>query len=111
MLGEHVDFRADLYSLTLCAYFALTGSSPFGGGTPASILARHTIGSLPDLKSARSDLNDELIRVLKKGAARDPADRFESAAAFEQAVIESQRRGWLNRFRRWWRSLGRRGLE
>jgi serine/threonine protein kinase len=111
LLGEHVDLRADLYSLTLCAYFALTGSSPFGGGTPASILARHTIGSLPDLKSARSDLNDEFIRVLKKGAARDPADRFESAAAFEQAVIESQRRGWLNRFRRWWGSLGHRGLE
>ena len=111
MLGEHVDLRADLYSLTLCAYFALTGSSPFGGGTPASILARHTIGSLPDLKSARSDLTDEFIRVMKKGAARDPSDRFESAAAFEQAIIESQRRRWSNPFRRWWQNLRHRGSE
>ncbi|UCD23992.1 MAG: protein kinase [Gemmatimonadota bacterium] len=101
MLGEHVDLRADLYSLTLCTYFSITGASPFGGGTAASILARHTTGSLPDLKHARNDLSEEFIRVMQKGAARDPADRFQSAGDFEQAVIESQRRGWVEPLRRW----------
>ena len=36
---------------------------------------------------------------------RDPADRFQSAGDFEQAVIESQRRGWVEPLRRWMRGL------
>lgn len=102
MLGEPVDHRADLYSLTLCAYFALTGSSPFGGGTPASIVARHAVGSLPDLRAARTDLPDELVRVLTRAATRNPADRFESAEAYESALTEALRR-YSSGPPRWWR--------
>jgi len=102
MLGEPVDHRADLYSLTLCAYFALTGSSPFGGGTPASIVARQAVGSLPDLHAARPDLSDDLVRLLTKGAAREPADRFQSADAFEGALTEALRRESSSPLR-WWR--------
>ncbi|UCG89016.1 MAG: protein kinase, partial [Gemmatimonadota bacterium] len=107
MLGEPVDHRADLYSLTLCAYFALTGSSPFGGGTPASIVARHAVGSLPDLRAARADLPDELVRLFTRGAARDPAERFQSADAYEHAVTEALKRG-SSSLLRWWRKNLRR---
>lgn len=102
MLGEPVDHRADLYSLTLCAYFALTGSSPFGGGTPASIIARHAVGSLPDLRAARPDLDDGLVQVLSKGAARDPAGRFQSAEDYETHLHEALRPG-SSSLLRWWR--------
>jgi serine/threonine protein kinase len=89
MLGEPVDHRADLYSLTLCAYFALTGSVPFRGGTPAVIVARHAMGRLPDLAAVRGDLPDGLVQTLVKGAALEPSDRFDSAEQYAQAIAES----------------------
>lgn len=103
MLGEKVDHRVDLYSLALCAYFALTGAEPFGGGSTTAILARQTVGALPDLASIRSDVPLYLIEALTKGAALDPERRYESAEAFAAALIQPtapRRKGlfaWLRR--------------
>ncbi len=94
MLGEPVDERADLYSLTLCAYFALTGASPFGGGSATSILARHAVGTLPDIPTTRDDVPQELVKVLAKGAARAPSDRFQSAESYREALDQSLRSAW-----------------
>ena len=69
MLGGPVDHRADLYSLTLVALYGLTGRLPFGGGSIESVLARQTLGELPDVRSVRPDVPGELIRVLARGAA------------------------------------------
>ncbi len=113
MLGEPVDHRADLYSLTLVALYGLTGHLPFGGGSIESVLARQTMGELPDVRSHRADVPGELIRVLARGAAREPADRFPSAEAFEDALedaLRAERLGALKFFRRFpfrrWRSRG-----
>jgi len=102
LLGDKVDNRVDLYSLTLCAFYALTGRAPFGGGSPTTILARHTVGALPDLTS-RADVGDDLIRVLAKGAARDPDGRYDTAESYAHALAESLRPRWrkpLHRLRR-----------
>jgi len=93
LLGEKVDERTDLYSLSLCAYFALTGSLPFGTGTPLSLIASHTTGSLPDVNAVRQDVRPGLLRVLANAAARDPDNRYESAAAFEAALRKQARSG------------------
>jgi serine/threonine protein kinase len=100
MLGDHVDRRADLYSLALCAFFALTGSLPFTGETPTAVLARHASGKLPDLASMRPDVPKPIASALLKAAALDPADRFGSAAEFSAALSLSERRtrsSWLDR--------------
>ncbi len=99
MLGEPVDDRADLYSLTLCAYYALTGASPFGSGSATSILARHTVGTLPDIAAARDDVRPELVKVLARGAARAPSDRFQSAESYLQALEQSLKPVWANPLR------------
>jgi serine/threonine-protein kinase len=88
LLGETVDHRADLYSLTMVIMYALTAQLPFGGGSVESVLARQTMGHLPDLTARRSDVPDELIRVLERGAARDPEDRFPSG---EDYLVELDR--------------------
>jgi len=101
MLGEPVDHRADLYSLTLCAYFALTGSPPFSGTSPTSILARHAVGQLPDVLSMRLDVPEHLARTLTRGAALNPSDRFESADEYIRQLTPKSRpvrRGGLA----WW---------
>lgn len=91
LLGEPVDHRADFYSLSLVAYFALTGELPFQGGTIESMVARHTAGLLPDVSAYRSDVPESFLRVLHHGAARDPAERFESAEAYARALEDAMR--------------------
>ncbi len=103
LLGGKVDHRADLYSLALCAYFALTGAEPFGGGSTTSVLARQTVGTLPDLANIRSDVPLYLTEALTQGAALDPERRHESAESFAAALTPTtapRRKGlfaWLQR--------------
>jgi eukaryotic-like serine/threonine-protein kinase len=98
LLGERVDQRADLYSLSLVTMFGLTGRSPFEGVSLPGILARQSAGQLPDVRTLRPDVPDPLLRVLRRGAARDPADRYASAqeyiAAFEGALQQWRARPW-----------------
>ena len=105
LLGEPVDARADLYSLSLVISYVLTGEPPFGGGSIESILARKTRGDLPEIGDARDDVPAALIDVLRNGAARDPANRFPSAHAYADALAGALRPrgrgpfGWLRRGR------------
>jgi serine/threonine-protein kinase len=107
LLGEKVDHRTDLYSLSLCAYFALTGSLPFGTGSPIKVIASHTTGSLPNVSAMRQDVNAGFLRVLAKAAARDPENRYESAGAFAKALREHAGSGKPSLIDRWWRAVGK----
>src|SRR5947208_9190539 len=95
LLGEHVDQRADLYSLGVVAYFALLGRPPFEGATPEAILAQQTTNQLPNLHESRPDVPRELEAVLRTAVTGDPAARYPNAQAFRAAVRHS--RGFLRR--------------
>lgn len=86
LLGEPVDHRADLYSLTLAAYYALTGQSPFASTTLEAVVARQAAGLLPDVLALREDVPKRLVHVLAQGAERVPADRFTSAEDYARAL-------------------------
>jgi serine/threonine protein kinase len=91
LLGESVDHRADLYSLTLSAYFALTGTSPFGGGTLESVLARQTTGRLPALRTARDDVPASVESVLARAAHPDPSKRYPDGRTYAGALQDAGR--------------------
>jgi serine/threonine-protein kinase len=84
-----VDARTDLYSLGAVAYFALLGRPPFEGASPEAILARQTAIGPPPLATERRDVSRELEAVLKRAVASDPAERWESAAAFRDALANA----------------------
>jgi serine/threonine-protein kinase len=86
LLGERVDQRADLYSLGAVAYFALLGRPPFEGPTPEAILAKQTTDALPSLRDAREDVSREIEEVLRRAVSSDPERRFQTAAAFREAL-------------------------
>ena len=91
LLGEPVDARTDLYSLSAVGDFALAGTPPFSGGTVESIIARQATGELPDLEPRREDVPDRLIAVLQKGASPNPGDRYRSATEYAQAIKKASR--------------------
>jgi hypothetical protein len=72
--GRPVDEAADLYSLALVLYEALSGSNPVRGATPAATVRR--IGRiLPELARARADLPRGLTDAIDVALAPLPEHR------------------------------------
>jgi serine/threonine protein kinase len=88
--GREVGMQADLYSLALVIYEALSGENPVRGATPAATVRR--IGRpLPPLQRARRDLPLALTRALDRALAPAPGDRGtleQLRLAFEQASTD-----------------------
>jgi eukaryotic-like serine/threonine-protein kinase len=72
--GGEVGEAADLYSLALVLYEALSGVNPVRGPTPAAT-ARRIGERLPSLQHHRRDLPRELTRALDRALEANPALR------------------------------------
>src|SRR5438874_5890890 len=77
---------SDLYSLAVVAYEMLTGRVPFQADTPAATLLCHVTRDMPPTRELRGELSAHLEDVLRRGLAKRPQERYESAAAFVAAL-------------------------
>lgn len=84
--GERVDHRGDLYSLGIVLYEMLTGDIPFATDSTWALLQAHVQETPPPVREARPEVPEWLDRVLTKALAKDPAERFSSAAEFHEAL-------------------------
>lgn len=73
-----VTVRTDVYGLGAVLYRALTGRPPHAGDTAAEVF--HSITSKDPEPFDASGVSPELQAVATKAIARDPRDRYESAA-------------------------------
>jgi serine/threonine-protein kinase len=97
LLGEKVDQRSDLYSLSAVAYYALLGHPPFEGVTPEQVLARQTTDQFPDLRTAVPDVGPGLANVLQRALQSAVDRRYATANDFLQVLNRVTRRGRLER--------------
>lgn len=72
--------RSDLYALGATMYYALSGCPPFPGGTPLQKINWHRNDSPPPIRSLSPGLPVDLAAVVSKLMAKNPDDRFASAA-------------------------------
>ena len=86
LLGERVDQRSDLYSMSAVAYYALLGHAPFQGKTVEQVLAKQTTNQLPSWRGRRDDIPESLEHVLDRALSAEVEARYASAAEFLQAV-------------------------
>jgi serine/threonine-protein kinase len=77
-----VDSRSDIYSLAVVVYEMLAGAPPFTGPNPRAIMARRLMAGPPPLTGVRPDLPPAVEPAIVRALARQPADRFETAADF-----------------------------
>jgi serine/threonine-protein kinase len=83
-----VDARGDIYSLGAVAFFALTGRPPFQGKTVGQILAAHRSEPPPPLGDFRPVVPADLAAVVACCLAKEPGDRFQSAADLDRTLAQ-----------------------
>ena len=81
--GAPVDQTSDLYSLGIVLYELLTGVVPFTGDTPVEIAMKH-LSTIPDPPSTlRPEIPPDLDLVIMRALAKDPGERYQSAAEMD----------------------------
>jgi len=86
-LGAPASPRTDLYSLGVLLYHLVTGSFPIRATTIDELQAGHGARAGVRLRDARADLPAGFVRVIDRAIASDPSSRYETAGAFEAALV------------------------
>lgn len=84
--GRPVTAAADLYALGVVLFECLTGRPPFESEDPVELSRLHARMPVPPLAGLGLRVPEGLDALLGTALAKDPADRFPDAAAFERAL-------------------------
>jgi len=80
LLGENVDFRADLYAAGCVLFESLTGRTPFVADNPITLVAKQLEERPPSPASLNAEVPEPLAQLILRTLSKDPADRPASAA-------------------------------
>jgi eukaryotic-like serine/threonine-protein kinase len=84
--GERTDERSDLYSLGISLYEMVTGERPFHGDSSFSLMAAHINQAPTPPVELQPEMPAGLNQIILTSIAKSPAERFQSAEAFRNAV-------------------------
>ncbi len=84
--GGRVDARSDLYALGMVAYYALSGNLPFKSDSLATTLEHVRTTPVPSVSLVATQAPRRLTRIIDTCLRKDPADRFDSAVTFAEAL-------------------------
>jgi membrane-associated phospholipid phosphatase len=84
--SEVIDGRTDIYSLGCVLYEMLTGETPHTGASPDAVIAKKLYSPVPRAAVLRPTVPESLETVLAVALARTPADRYQTAAQFREAL-------------------------
>lgn len=85
-MGLPLDARSDLYSTALVLYELLTGNKAFSGKLPKAVYDRVSNPVPPAPNTSDPRVSKLFDQVLRKALAKEPANRYQDAAAFAQAL-------------------------
>jgi eukaryotic-like serine/threonine-protein kinase len=86
-LGQHVDQRADVFSVGVMFWEAITGARMWKGVDDVVVLGKLINGDVPtSAKERNPDVSDELDAICQLALAPNPSDRYGTAREFQAAI-------------------------
>jgi len=83
------DARSDIYAMGVVFYEMLTQQPPYEADTPLAILLKHVNDPLPLPHLVNAAIPLSLERVVLKSLAKEPDNRFQSAAEMAQVLRQA----------------------
>ncbi len=87
--GERAGPESDRYALAVVAYELLTGTRPYASDSTTAEAAAHVHAPIPRSSEAGAGLPPELDAVFARGLAKEPGERYPSAADFVASLREA----------------------
>ena len=101
-MGEReIDGRTDIYSLGVIGYQMVTGRVPFAAANPMALLLKH-VGERPrPVSELRPDTPKPLGDAIERALAKDPEERWPTAASLRDALFggDAPASGWRSEVR------------
>jgi serine/threonine protein kinase/tetratricopeptide (TPR) repeat protein len=89
ILGQKIDGRADLYALGVLIYEMTTRRLPFTGDDPLAVVSQHVHAPVVPPRNLRPDIPRALEAVILRLLAKDPEQRYATAAEVSVALREA----------------------
>jgi serine/threonine-protein kinase len=86
LMGGAVDRRADLFSVGCMLWAVLTGQKLWDGASDVEVMRHLVDGTIPSPLSVKPEADRELVRIVEKTLAKNPADRYSTALELEAAL-------------------------
>ena len=95
ILGDHVDRRADVFSLGVLLFEVTTRTRLYSGKADATAMKQIIEGWVPDPAELRPGYPPELAAIVRRSLARDPDERYQTAQELVHDIdVLARQRHW-----------------
>jgi serine/threonine protein kinase len=89
MTGQRGDARSDIYAFGCMLFQMLAGRVPFPREQDVARIHAHVNEPFPTLREIRADVPPAMDAVVQRACAKEPDDRFASAAELARALVQA----------------------
>jgi len=88
-MSGRIDGRSDIYSLGVLLYQLASGSLPYESDTAMGVILMHLNEPVPAIRERFPEIPVPVEQVIQMAMAKDPMDRYQSAAEFCEALRDA----------------------